>query len=261
MSNPEFSDNFDVLINSYAATISFGDDSSRTLSFTEYEKSVYLTNAQEEIVLELYTGKNPYKESFEQTEELRRYLANLVCEDNPKEITNRTGNPLGAKNNKFYALPDGKETESEGVEGEGEEEEVKPAVWFITYENVEVTGEGVCGEDNTAIMDVLPVKQDEYNKIKRNPFRGANNRRALRLDLSDGVVEIISKYPISNYYVRYLRKPNPIVLVNLEAEGLTINGEDEITPCELHEALHKKILERAVLLALKSKGYTIKQND
>ena len=46
-------------------------------------------------------------------------------------------------------------------------------------------------------MDVYPVTQDDYNKTKRNPFRGANDRRALRLDLSDGVIEIVCIFTLS----------------------------------------------------------------
>jgi hypothetical protein len=49
-----------------------------TVVLDEYEKSLFLTQAQEEIVINLYNGKNPYGDSFESTEELRRYLDELV---------------------------------------------------------------------------------------------------------------------------------------------------------------------------------------
>ena len=105
-------------------------------------------------------------------------------------------------------------------------------------------------------MKVYPVRQDEYQVIRDNPFRGANDRRALRLDLSEGNVEIICKYLVSVYYIRYIKKVSPIILIDL-SDGLSIEGQSKAKDCILHEALHQKILDRAVQLALQSKGYNI----
>ena len=110
--------------------------------------------------------------------------------------------------------------------------------------------------DAETIMKVYPVKQDEYQAIRDNPFRGANDRRALRLDLSEGNVEIICKYMIAIYYIRYIKKVPPIILEDLPND-LTIEGKSEASDCILHEALHQKILDRAVQLALQSRGYNI----
>jgi hypothetical protein len=82
----------------------------------------------------------------------------------------------------------------------------------------------------------------------------------LRLDLSEGNVEIISKYNVTKYYVRYLHKLSPIVLMDF-GDDITVNGESEATECELHEALHQKILEIAVQMALQSKGMTNKTEN
>jgi hypothetical protein len=97
--------------------------------------------------------------------------------------------------------------------------------------------------------------------VKKNPFRGANSRRALRLDLADGVVEIVSTYTISSYYLRYLRRPQPIILTDLSGTGLTINNKTGPLDCELHEALHNKILDGAVTMALQSKIKTTSSNS
>ena len=53
------------------------------------------------------------------------------------------------------------------------------------------------------------------------------------------------------YSVRYVRKPNPIILVRLDDIGdeLSIEGVREESPCELPEHLHEEILQRAVELA------------
>ena len=236
MTIQEFSDQFDTLLNSYSTRAMFGDEASRqTIVLDEYEKSVFLTKAQKELVLSLYNGKNPYGESFESTEEMRRYLASLIGEKYLSPITNTAGTPLGlTSNSTFFTLPDD--------------------LWFITLEQV-IADRGKCGETR---MKVYPVKQDEYLSIKDNPFRGANSRRALRLDLSEGNVEIVCKYLISKYYVRYLRKLSPIVLEDLP-DGLSVDNISEATDCKLHEALHQRILELAVRMALQSKGYSVNQ--
>lgn len=243
MTAEEFSNGFDTLINAYTLKADFGYQSALAdIAVNEYEKSVFLTQSQEELIKALYTGKNSSGDSFEGTEELRRYLSNLISEANLEPITTTSGNPLGIEgNSKFFTLPDD--------------------LWFITYESAKIENSR-CAEKNK--IKVCPTRQDEYQSIKDNPFRGANNRRALRFDLSDGVVEIVSKLAITEYYVRYIKKLPPIVLIDL-SDGLSINGvvekseygEEEKSASILHEALHSKVLEMAVMMAIRSKGYNI----
>lgn len=235
----DFSAQFDTLLNSYAAIASFGSTNNPTsVELDEYEKSQFLTKAQEEFVLSLYNGKNPYGESFEQTEELRRYLAPLVKEVKLNPIQTSNGMPLGVDSkSKFFTLPE--------------------ELWFITYEAVEIS-DGEC--DSHSTQDVFPVRQDEYNKLKKNPFRGANFRRALRLDLSENNIEIISKYNVTKYYLRYLKKVKPILLADFGEEA-PIEGYTTAQECELHEGLHQRILELAVRMALQSRGYTVNNEN
>lgn len=238
MTTQEFSDAFDTLVSSYRRFKDFDNkEVLDSVEFNEYEKSYFLTKAQDELVIALYNGKNVSGESFESTEELRRYLSNLVKEVRLQPITNTSGLVIGiGSNSKFFTLPQD--------------------LWYITYEAVDIDG-ARCSA--LSPMDVYPVTQDDYNKTKRNPFRGANDRRALRLDLSDGVIEIVCKYIVKDYYVRYLRKPKPIILVNMP-NNLTIDGVGKKSECELHEALHQRILERAVTEALQSKITNNKDN-
>lgn len=51
--------------------------------------------------------------------------------------------------------------------------------------------------------------------------------------------------------MRYIKKPRPIILVDLSTDfnGLTIDGEYNVSSCELPEALHHAIVQRAVELA------------
>jgi hypothetical protein len=239
MQTNDFSSQFDVLLNSYAVSARFGStDNPGTIELDEYEKSLLLTKSQEDLVIELYSGRNPIGTSFEETEEMRRYLSRLVKEAKLEPITTSNNKPLGIdSSSKFFTLP--------------------ADLWFITYESVWIS-DGKCESMKT--MDVYPVTQDEYHRIKRNPFRGANDRRSLRLDLSDGVIEIVSKYTVTEYYLRYLRKLQPIVLVNLGNEQ-DIEGVSTVSECELPETLHQRILDRAVQLALQSRGYIREQNN
>ena len=79
MTTLEFSNEFDLLINAYANNNAFGDSYDKNnLAFDEYEKSIFLTKAQEEIIIDLYNGKNPFGDSFEKTEEIRRYESDLI---------------------------------------------------------------------------------------------------------------------------------------------------------------------------------------
>ena len=227
MTLEEFSDRFDVMLSSYSIRSITGD-----IEFDEYEKSLFLTKAQQELVISLYNGRNPYGEAFEGTEEIRRYLANLVGEETLYPIATTSGKVLGVSSkSKFFTLP--------------------PDLWFLTYEAVSVS-DGKCPNST---LRVYPVKQDEYQTIKDNPFRGANDRRALRLDLSESNIEIVCKYTVSSYFVRYIKKLPPIILIDLP-DGLTIEKVSKSSDCILHEALHQRILDMAVQLALQSKGYS-----
>lgn len=227
MTVQEFSDTFDTLIDS------FGE---HHINFDEYEKSVFLTKAQEEIVLSLYTGENLFNESFESTEKSRRYLASLVKESVLTPIERSEGHPIGYNSeSKFFTLSED--------------------VWFITSESVKVDN-FKCEKETT--LRVYPTRQDEYQNIRKNPFRGLTDRRALRFDLSDGVIEILCKYNVVEYYIRYMSKVLPIILTPLVSTDLSIHGKKESHGCDLPEALHFKILERAVQLALQSKGMNTK---
>lgn len=219
MNVTEFSNEFDVLLNSNAIIKPFGSTQG-ILELDEYEKSVLLTEAQGQIVREIYTGASG--ESFEMTEGMRRSLDSLV---NTDELYS-TGGTSEVAIADIFTLPEN--------------------IWFITYEQVKLK-EGVYCKNNTA-MDVIPIRQDEWAKTRNNPFRGPSKRKAVRLDRGNNKVEIICKYPIASYIIRYLRKPSPIILVDLE--DLTIDGLNTKSECELNPVLHRVILERAVQLAL-----------
>ena len=225
MTNEEFSNEFDNLVNKNIAK-PFGVDST-PLEFDEYEKSMFLTKAQESVVISLYRGTLT-GDSFEKTEELRRYLNELI---KTYTTTNKVENEGLTDNSYFFDIPDD--------------------VWFITYESA-VSQDERLGCAKGTVMEVVPTAQDDLYKTSRNPFRGPNKRRVLRLDVEGKVVELISKFDIDKYQIRYLAKPEPIILIDLP-EDLSINGLTKKTECILNPAIHRTILETAVNLAIKSR--------
>lgn len=230
MNLKEFSDGFDTLVSSYRRFKNFDDkEILDSIEFNEYEKSLFLTAAQEEIVIEIYSGKNVFGDSFEKTEEARSYLSNLVKTYITTDRQEGTGLD---KNSVFFKLPED--------------------LWFITYESVNLGGSLECSDGNDII--VTPVTQDAFYRTKKNPFRGATNRRVLRIDSGNNIAEIVSTYDVYSYLVRYLSKPSPIVLEDLP-EDLTVNGVNTASECTLNSVLHQVILDRAVKKAIASKAY------
>ena len=224
MTTSEFSDEFDIMLDSLSK------DNKITLD--EYEKSVFLTKAQEELILELYKG-TVYNEGFEQTELNREYLNNLIEEANLERYDSLDRKGIYEKGKSiFYKLPKN--------------------LLAIIYEEAKFGNiENNKCLSNT-IVSVMPITHDSYHKLHNNPFRGANDHRVLRL-MNKDMIELITNYNLSNYFIRYLEKPSPIILVNLP-EGVTINEKQDKTECILNSALHREILNRAVKLAIISKS-------
>ena len=221
----ELSNLFDTLLQPYITKDVSGEQN--TLAFDEYEKSIFLTKAQEQIVLELY-------QELEQSEENRKYLSNLI----------KTGNyvPIGEQdetliNNTFKSY----------------KVEIEDSVLFMIYEQCTLSDENNC--INNKIVSVVPTIHDDLDKVLKNPFKSPNSRKVIRLDF-DNKIELISKYNISNYKIRYLKKPNPIILVKLE--DLNIDKKQEVSNGETNPILHERIVQRAVQLAVQSK---VKSNN
>lgn len=241
MTTKEFSDAFDSLLNSYNVQMNFGDSASiGGMVLDEYEKSLFLTQAQEQLVVELYTGRTEKTSSFEKTEELRSNLRGLIRTAVLEEKLENFGGI--SKYSKFFSIPED--------------------VLFITYEAATIDDENA-GCKNGSEISVTPVTQDEFYRAMQNPFRQASNRKALRLDRGSEMLEVVSKYNLKDYTIRYLSKPTPIVLANLaevSIDGVSIDGVDTITECKLDSAMHRYILERAVALAIASRGIQNRSN-
>lgn len=212
----EFSNRFDVVFDSIT--------SNKGPEIDSYEKSLFLTEAQKQIVVELYSGRNERGASFEATEELRSTLRNLIKE------AHLTSMVVSKNKSKLYNLP-------------------KDCL-FITNEEAVIDDEGAGCLDKTSI-GAIPITHDEISKALRNPFRKPSEDRVLRIDIGSNVIEVYSLYNIGSYNIKYIKKPVPIIVKDLD-EGLTIDGLSEVSDCELDSSLYEIIINRAVRLAAMS---------
>lgn len=261
----EFSVEFDILYNNIS--------SGQAPGLNGYDKSVYLTLAQDELVKTNYSGYNPTREAVEETEKRRKQLSELMRTSvvaSTKCITGNNAhnivNDTGFKSYIFPLIP----------------EDADAPIWYILYEDVvfKTTGNPCKVAGKTAW--VMPTNHDDFTLSSINPFRKPNERKVWRLDYSSltnfptitptstryKVSEIISAYDIEYYRFRYLKKPFPIILenINIIEVGLTIDGKTKpygsanqtvdlvassptLECCELSEVFHRDILKRAVELA------------
>lgn len=238
MTTEEFSNQFDILLNSYARTIPSGmEHSPYDIVLDEYEKSVYLTEAQKAFVTGYYSGKNAYNLSFEEKEEIREALDALVRTSTPSalaknEVPSHLRNLFDGKRTfTFFPLPKN--------------------LLYIVFEEVKFSSY-ISGCLKGASALVVPATHDDVWHRLKNPFRGPANNRVLRMNASDNIVELISDYPIGSYLLRYVEEPKPIILTDLN-NGLTIEGISKRTECTLPASVHSGILELAVKEALQAK--------
>lgn len=253
MNKDEFRSQFDVLYNSIAANIAPSVD--------DYEKSVFLTKAQEEYVVSLYSGRGTDL-SFESTEEARRYLVDITAtldfysedsgEENKFVEVTQTGSKYHIYKIDKSKLPNGSDTK----------------ILFITLETFQLKSSD-CESIASDVFEVIPIKHDDFNRIIKNPFTGMTDRRALRVETDGGDIYLYSKQEIGKYTMTYIRRPYPIIVetqTNMENYNVSINGEtkslylkypernllisaDNGEVCELNPILHQFILDKAVAYA------------
>lgn len=218
MTNQEFSSEFDILYNNIMSNQAPGLD--------EYEKSVFLTKAQEAFILEAYTG-NFNDAAFEGTELVSEFLSALIRQystDTPLE-----GDRLDPRS-VLYKLPSD--------------------LWLIVYEQVKLIDDSLLCKNNKNAL-VVPITHDEYYKIIKNPFRGPGDSQVLRLKNGDNA-ELISKYTLGEYVLRYIIRPSPIILTDLSEYNVSIDNITEEMECSLSPIVHRLILNKAVEFAKSS---------
>lgn len=234
----EFSQEFDILYNNIS--------SNQAPGLTEYEKSVFLTKAQDEIIKNYFTGKpngNKYQEGIEDS--AKRY-SDFSC------LITVAAIPIDA-------------TATNTIDSRGQIVKLPDDLMISLNEKFEIK------INDGKVLDsyqVIPITLGEYQRLMSKPSGDPLKRQVWKLmgnsSTGNGSIEIIphwrdTKNEKNRLVIRYVRHPYPIILEDLASQDLTINGEENIygstlTPtsneaCELAKELHPEILQRAVELA------------
>lgn len=223
MTLQEFNTNFDLLYNNIASNQAPGLD--------EYEKSVFLTNAQLELVKNYFNPKgNKYQEGFDQSPK-RQLDFSTITDLKVYNITDALTNVV-----KF-----------------NEESIVFPYndnFLFIIQELATVTDSVTGTAKNINIRSITNV---EYMMAMNKPYKYPFKHEGWRIihNTEDRKLELLLSYGdrLRSYKIRYIKRPTPIILTDLSTLGLTIDGMSAPTDCILDEAMHAEIVQRAVELA------------
>ena len=222
MTIPEFSDQFDVLFNNIT--------SNQAPGLNEYEKSLFLTKAEKEIVKNYFTANskgNNIGQGFDDSVKRQADFSVLM------KTASCTATTLTGK-----------------IDDRSIAYNYPSDVFIVINESVKV---------GNNVKQVIPLRYDEYTRLMSKPYkrplknqvwRLINKGQVSSLGESTKTVEIIPGPGdvISSYSIRYIRTPSPIIVGNLD--GLSIDSKFTVsTTCEIDPILHDDILQRAVELA------------
>ena len=209
MTAQEFSSEFDLLYNNV--------NSAQAPGLTEYEKSVFLTKAQDEIIKNYFTnvqGGNKYQQGVEDSE--KRYAdfsALLTMATLDAETTDVI--PFDERG-KIFRLPDGNSDAKK--------------VMIVITETFKT------GNSTSALTSyqVVPLKFDEYIRLMSKPSSDPLKKQVWKLmgnsESGNGSIEIVPHWKDKNndinvLVLKYIRKPHPIILEDLDVQGLSIEGQ------------------------------------
>lgn len=239
MTASEFSDQFDVLYNNIT--------SNQAAGLSEYEKSVFLTKAQNEIVKNYFTANSKGNNIGQGFDDSAKRQADFSCLMMTADCTEPSEAPTGYKaidsRSSLYKLPSD--------------------IFIVINEAITLSSPA------DRVLQVIPLRFDEYMRLMSKPYKRPLKYQAWRLINqgastnvgADRYAEIIvgPSDTISTYNVRYIKFPKPIIIGDLD--GLTIDGykfTDQQNPeavtkttegCELDPIIHADILQRAIELA------------
>lgn len=223
MTVEEMDNMFDVLYNNIT--------SNQAPGLNAYEKSVFLTKAQDEILKNYFNPKskgNNTQEGFDGS--VKRQVDFSMLTTVETSDSSKFGTSLfdGRTNTRSVNLP--------------------TKMMYAINEMVEVT-RGT--EANKVLLQVVPIKFDEYSRLMCKPYKRPLKYQAWRLTNNNVVnkadIVVGSSDTLTKYTIRYVRRLNPIIISDLD--GLTLEGKSTTTECELDPILHEEVLQRAVELA------------
>lgn len=225
MTTQEFSNEFDVLYNNIMSNQAPGLD--------EYEKSVFLTKAQLEILKNYFNPKgNKYGQGFDENAKRQIDFSTLITVAKPSLYTPTDDYVKFDDRSQLYKMPSD--------------------ILLVLNET------GINTVDKVKrLISIVPINYEEYARLMSKPWKQPLKNQGWRLFQSAGEVDFISEVVIkynstlTDYKIRYVKRPKPIILANLadEYSNVSIEGLNTVTKCELDPILHPEILQRAVELA------------
>lgn len=232
MNVSEFSLEFDVLYNNITSNLSPG--------LSEYEKSVFLTRAQEQIVKNHFSVKSNSKQeglnnSIKRDTDFSTLFKTVSIGNGITKIDNPT-NTLNTRIKRFT---------------------IKEDYLFIINEFCEIVKQDSAGNVlDTQLTTVVPLHYLEFARLNSGPYKEPNLHETWRIisdviTVNESTFDLYIRYnwTLINYIIRYIKKPNPIILEDLSTQNLTIDGKHAVSNCELNPILHQEVLDRAVELA------------
>ena len=244
MTCEEFSNTFDTLLNSYNIQAGFGEGSNKqgAIALDEYEKSVLLTQAQD-IVVKSYFDRslNSQGQGFDDSTRRQVDFSSLIKVEEGKVHT--TTETKYDDRSTLYDLN-------------------KDILLMLNEKLIVTATDG--NTPNSKSYIVIPINYKEYDREMSKPYGQPLKRQAWRLFQNDStgydiISEIIPRYDsipkggTCKYIYRYVRRPAPIILVDLP-DGLSVDGESNQKSCELNPILHMDILNKAYELAIRSRS-------
>ena len=219
--------------------------SNQAPGFTEWEKAWYLTKAQDELLKNHVNPKgNKYGEGFDGNQKRQIDFSSVT----------KVYNQNSAANFDFALFDKRANSKSTNIPSDA---------WIILSEKVTVMR-----NTKTVELAVKPISFTDYDTLMLKPFKRPLRDQAWRLINNDGQNKadlIVGPGDvITGYSVRYIRRPKPIIIGDLD--GLTIEGyswggintpqnpaDKKVygdKPCELDPIMHEEIVQRAVELAM-----------
>lgn len=224
MTYKELSDAFDVYANRYAQ-----QKYMTILQFDEYEKSLFLTQAADEIVKEML----PF---YDRNEKIKKQLLSITKSVELSLATGVSDEYKISNSNLLYEIPED--------------------VLYVVVEFIK-------NPSRTTLERVRPLADDETGYSLDSPFRVPTKRGyAYRNSLTVGskkyseIITNILAASTPKYFIRYVSEvPTFIVtdtLLDASINGVSTNANiNAIAPLEM---LHNKILNRAILIGYESKS-------
>ena len=199
MTTQEFSNEFDVLYNNIMSNQAPGLD--------EYEKSVFLTKAQLEILKNYFNPKgNKYGQGFDENAKRQIDFSTLITVAKPSQYTPTGDYVKFDDRSQLYKMPQN--------------------ILLMLNETGINTVDGV-----NRLISIVPMNYEEYARLMSKPWKQPLKNQGWRLFQStsgvDFISEIVIKYnsSLADYKIRYVKRPKPIILANLVDEYSNISIE------------------------------------